>query len=179
MVYAIQHPFTGELLYPYNSSCWRYDQDTMLEIMNGWCRYELRDLDDAQRRADVCGVSASEVREGVKGIVLADTLEESRKQAHIVYERDYILEDHEGAVWIIEAKGGQKKGGESENVDRYAPKKFDALKGYAERHPELKTGFVRYDKKSLQLRIATREYSEDLDEADLLGPKWLLLKDVL
>ena len=37
MVYAIQHPFTGELLYPYNGSCWRYQQDQMLEYMNGWC----------------------------------------------------------------------------------------------------------------------------------------------
>ena len=35
MVYAIQHPFTGKMLYPSNGACWRYQQDTMLEIMNG------------------------------------------------------------------------------------------------------------------------------------------------
>ena len=40
MVYAIQHPFTGVILYPYNSSCWRYQQDEMLNIMSGWCDYE-------------------------------------------------------------------------------------------------------------------------------------------
>ncbi len=43
MVYAIQHPFTGELIYPYSGACWRYDQETMLEIMCGWCVYELED----------------------------------------------------------------------------------------------------------------------------------------
>ena len=87
MVYAIQHPFTGELIYPYSSACWRYDQATMLDIMNGWCRYELRDLNDSARRAEVCGIAASDVREGVKGIVLVDSLEESRRRAQIVYEK--------------------------------------------------------------------------------------------
>ena len=30
MVYAIQHPFTGELIYPYVTSHWRYSQEEML-----------------------------------------------------------------------------------------------------------------------------------------------------
>ena len=87
MVYAIQHPFTGQLLYPYNASCWRYDQETMLDIMNGWCRYELRDLHDEARRAEVCGVAESEVRKCVPAIMLADSLEESSNHARIIYER--------------------------------------------------------------------------------------------
>lgn len=65
MVYAIQHPFTGELLYPYISACWRYQQTDMLNHMNGWCEYELRDINDADRRAEICGVSPTEVREGI------------------------------------------------------------------------------------------------------------------
>lgn len=81
MVYAIQHPFTGELLYPYNGACWRYQQDDLLEIMNGWCPYELKDLDDADKRAEVCGISADDVRSNVKGIVLKQTLEESKQIA--------------------------------------------------------------------------------------------------
>lgn len=47
MVYAIQHPFTGKMIYSSNGVCWRYQQDTMLEIMNGWTKYELKDLHDA------------------------------------------------------------------------------------------------------------------------------------
>ena len=87
MVYAIQHPFTGKMLYPSNGSCWRYQQDLMLEYMSGWCKYELRDLDDADKRADVCGISADEVKKGVKGIVLSESLEISAQKARLVYDR--------------------------------------------------------------------------------------------
>lgn len=87
MVYAIQHPFTGELIYPYKSACWRYQQDAMLEYMNGWCEYKLEDLHDEEERAKVCGISKDEVRKDVKAIVLAKSLEESKKQAQAIYER--------------------------------------------------------------------------------------------
>ena len=87
MVYAIQHPFTGELLYPSNGACWRYQQDTMLEIMSGWAEYELRDLEDAEQRAKICGIPAEEVRIGVQGIVLSKTLEESKENASRVFTR--------------------------------------------------------------------------------------------
>lgn len=87
MVYAIQHPFTGKLLYPSNGSCWRYQQDEMLSIMCGWCEYELRDLDDDHERAVICGVSDTEVRQGVKAIVLSESLEISKEKATAVLER--------------------------------------------------------------------------------------------
>ena len=87
MVYAIQHPFTGRMLYPSNGRCWTFGQDQMLEIMSGWCPYELKDLDDAKERAAVCGVAENEVRQGVKAIVLAQSLEESAKLAQAVYDK--------------------------------------------------------------------------------------------
>ena len=87
MVYAIQHPFTGKMLYPSASACWRYQQDQMLEIMRGWCDYELRDLHDDEKRAEVCGVPVSDVRKGVMGIVLSKSLDESAAQATLVYKR--------------------------------------------------------------------------------------------
>lgn len=87
MVYAVQHPFTGKMIYPSRSACWRYQQDMMLEIMNGWCPYRLEDLHDARERAAVCGVSEEEVRPGVLGIVLAEPLEEAAARARAVYER--------------------------------------------------------------------------------------------
>lgn len=87
MVYAIQHPFTGELLYPSNGSHWRYSQDQMLQSMNGWCNYELRDLNDDEKRAEVCGTSVAEVRKGVLGIVLSESLEESRRKAEQVLKK--------------------------------------------------------------------------------------------
>ena len=87
MVYAIQHPFTGEMIYPSNRACWRYQQDQMLEIMRGWCDYELRDINDARERAAVCGISESEIRKGVQAIVLSKSLEASVEQAKKVYKR--------------------------------------------------------------------------------------------
>lgn len=87
MVYAIQHPFTGELIYPIMSNHWRYGQGEMLDIMNGWCEYELRDLNDAEERARICGISADEVRQGVMGIVLKESLEVSKQKAQAVLER--------------------------------------------------------------------------------------------
>lgn len=87
MVYAIQHPFTGMMLYPSNGSCWRYQQSDMLEIMCGWCNYELKDLHDENKRAAVCGVPENEVRKEVMGIVLSDSLEIASSQAKKVYKR--------------------------------------------------------------------------------------------
>lgn len=87
MVYAIQHPFTGEYIYPNNGSCWRYQQDEMLSIMQGWCGYELKELNDVHERATICGVDDSKVRQGVKAIVLLETLEVSKEKASAVYRR--------------------------------------------------------------------------------------------
>lgn len=87
MVYAIQHPFTGKMLYPTHDAHWRYSQEAMLEYMSGWCEYEIRDLHDAEQRARVCGIAPVEVREDVKGIVLKNSLEESRIEAEKVLER--------------------------------------------------------------------------------------------
>ena len=87
MVYAIQHPFTGQLIYPYKSACWRYQQDEMLQIMCGWCKYELKDLHDEHERAMVCGVPENEVRSGVMGIVLSETLDVSSGKAKQILKR--------------------------------------------------------------------------------------------
>ena len=71
MVYAVQNPITGTLIYPPSGRCWSYDQTTMLSLMNGWCPYELRDIGDDEKRAEICGVGVDDVRNGVKAIMLA------------------------------------------------------------------------------------------------------------
>lgn len=86
MVYAIQHPFTGEYLYPSANACWRYQQDEMLRIMQGWCPYELKNLHDEEQRAKVCGIAADQVRPDVKSIVLSLPLEQSRNLAQKKYD---------------------------------------------------------------------------------------------
>jgi adenine-specific DNA-methyltransferase len=103
MVYAIQHPFTGELIYPYINGHWRYSQQEMLSHMNGWCQYELQELDDAKKRAEICGVDKSEVRQGVKAIVLKKSIEDSRIQAESILKRGqwpkfYFTKNGEGGI---------------------------------------------------------------------------------
>lgn len=87
MVYAIQHPFTGKLIYPNVSAHWRYEQETMLDYMSGWCEYKLEDLNDDEKRAEICGVSKSEIRQGVKAIILAEPFDVSVQRAKQVYAR--------------------------------------------------------------------------------------------
>ena len=59
----------------------------MLEIMNGWCEYELRDLNDSDERAIICGIKSDVVRKGVKGIVLKESVADSSKKAQEIYDR--------------------------------------------------------------------------------------------
>lgn len=87
MVYAIQHPFDGRMLYPSNGAHWRYQQADMLKIMQKWGKYELRLIDDNDKRAAVCGVTADKVREGIMGIVLSDDLQSSKEYAQGVLAR--------------------------------------------------------------------------------------------
>ena len=87
MVYAIQHPFNGSMIYPYSNGHWRYSQKDMLDYMTGWCDYELRELDDAETRASICGVDTKDVRQGVKAIVLKESLEVSKAKAETVQKR--------------------------------------------------------------------------------------------
>ena len=86
MVYGIQHPFTGEVFYPPMGSHWRVGQPGLLSILNEWAPYELRDIDDAQRRAEVCGVGEGEVREGVKAVMHAVSFDEARTIAQRRYD---------------------------------------------------------------------------------------------
>jgi adenine-specific DNA-methyltransferase len=77
-VYGIQSPVTGEIMYPAKSRCWGAKQETVLAALNEYARYELRDLDDAKIRAEICGVPEDEVRSGIKGIMLAEPVEDAR-----------------------------------------------------------------------------------------------------
>ena len=87
MVYAIQHPFSGKMIYPTNGRCWAYNQEQVFEIMSGWGDYALKDINDEDERARICGVSEEDVRKGVKAIVLTTSLEEAAKKAQEIYDR--------------------------------------------------------------------------------------------
>lgn len=112
MVYAIQQPITGELIYPSRNNCWRFGQTKMLDIMNGWAPYKLEILDDAAERAEVCGVATEEVRSDVSALVLAVPLEEAKKQAEGVYKRG------QWPIYILRSGGTGRFGRKSYIPDR-------------------------------------------------------------
>lgn len=72
---------------------------------------------------------------------------------------DYIVKLKNGDVWIIETKGGERKYGQSKNIDRQVKNKFLAFKEYAEKN-NIKWGFVR--DKNESLLINNTEYTDSM-----------------
>lgn len=87
MVYAIQHPITGELQYPARGRCWWTEQGQILRIMNEYAPYELRDIGDQLTRAALCGVEEAEVRRDVCAVMLSVPLDEARQVAQDRYAK--------------------------------------------------------------------------------------------
>ena len=92
MVYAIQNPMTGEYVYPPQGRHWSLGQEQMLEAMGKWAEYKLFDLNDAEKRAELCGVSVEKVKKDVLAIVLADTLENANSKATSIFENGVLPE---------------------------------------------------------------------------------------
>lgn len=79
---------------------------------------------------------------------------------------DYILKKKNGEIWIIETKGGERKG-VSKNIDKQVENKFNAFKEYAEKH-KLNFGIVR--DKDTRLFINNTKYVEDMND-----PVWEII----
>lgn len=86
MVYAIQHPITGELIYPPTGRCWTFGQNQMLEYMKEWGHYELKELNDVDKRAEICGVNPNDVKNDVSALVLSDNIDDAKEYAQNRYD---------------------------------------------------------------------------------------------
>lgn len=78
MVYAIQHPMTGKLMYPPQGRHWKDGQDKLLNALCQWAPYELRIIDDAEVRARICGEAAAP---DVPAIMLSVSVERAKELA--------------------------------------------------------------------------------------------------
>jgi len=86
MVYGIQSPFTGEMHYPAENSCWRSDKRDMKKWLEEWgSEYVERELDDADIRARVIGISGQPIAPQ-KALVLKGSPTQARKKALAIYE---------------------------------------------------------------------------------------------
>lgn len=78
MVYAIQNPITGELIYPAKGRCWGRHQDAMQSTLEEWgVPYRREIIDDDSRRALVTGTTLDELRKDVPALLVDMPLEES------------------------------------------------------------------------------------------------------
>lgn len=80
MVYAVQHPFSGDLIYPPAGRCWSREQSKVLELMNEWAPYQLKTINDAEVRAGICGVAADAMPE-IPAVMLAVSKQEAAELA--------------------------------------------------------------------------------------------------
>ena len=105
MVYAIQHPITGEYLYPPAGRCWSFGQPQLLEYMSEWADYELKPLDDYDYRCSICGKT-----EGVPQNIPALQLKDSEKAKVKAMER-YNRGLNKEQPWPMLYFTGKGKGG--------------------------------------------------------------------
>jgi adenine-specific DNA-methyltransferase len=104
MVSAIQSPFTGEMHYPAGNSCWRSDKRDVKRWLEEWgSDYVERDLGDAEMRAKIIGIPASQVALQ-KGLVLAGPVSAAKKKALDVYGRG-LRKEHPWPRLIFLKKG--------------------------------------------------------------------------
>lgn len=85
---------------------------------------------------------------------------------------DYILEDKNNNIWIIETKGGEDREGNSKNIDKQIENKFEALKRYSNEH-NIKWGFVRDNEKNKKLYFNNTIYTEEMENNN-----WQLLDNI-
>lgn len=101
MVYGIQSPFTGEVLYPPEGSAWRFGQDQNLAWLQGWAKYKAVDIDDAEKRASHIGIGVGELPKGIKALMLSQSVASAQKKARALQEQGpwpvfYFLKGGEG-----------------------------------------------------------------------------------
>ena len=99
-------------------------------------------------------------KNGDKGDEYLSVVYNDNSGAQKLFYPDYVLSVR-GETWIIETKGGFTRGGDSEDIDIFSPKKFEVLQAYLKKHG-LKGGFVRHDKQSEELCVCTERYSDDV-----------------
>ena len=76
-------------------------------------------------------------------------------------------------LFLRAARAGAAADGTSANIDKYAAQKFDALKEYGEKHPNIKWGFIR--SLGAQLYISDTIWDKDLINHNV----WKPIKEIM
>ena len=100
MVYAIQHPLTGALMYPPKGRHWKDGQDNLIKELENWVPYKKEIIDDKVIRQDICG---SDVEDDVFALMLKEPLELSaelfmKRYANKPWPKYFFLANGEGSI---------------------------------------------------------------------------------
>ena len=80
MIYAIQHPVTGQMMYPSSGRHWAWSSSRMFEEMSKWADYRFEDINDRVDRAELMGIPVEKTLESIPAIVLAEPLESAKQK---------------------------------------------------------------------------------------------------
>ena len=69
--FAIQHPISGEMIYPAKGGWWRFGRERLLESLNEYAEYASGDVDIAARVANT-SLRSDQVRSDIPDLVLVD-----------------------------------------------------------------------------------------------------------
>ena len=98
--FGIQHPLSGDMVYPTVGTCWRFSAERMLEIMRGWGRYEYGENTEEEVRGRKAVLkSGVEYRNDVKPLIIPNWGEEDRKHA------EAVLDEGPWPVYTISRRG--------------------------------------------------------------------------
>ncbi|WP_099222606.1 site-specific DNA-methyltransferase [Mycobacterium persicum] len=88
-IHAIQHPVTGELLYPSKGRHWAKSHEWILAQMSEYAPYELRDIGDAEKRAAICGISVDDIKPRVDAVMLSVPADIAAERAMARYKQGH------------------------------------------------------------------------------------------
>ncbi|MFH2116689.1 MAG: DEAD/DEAH box helicase family protein [Bacillota bacterium] len=110
-------------------------------------------------------------KNGDKGFEFMSIVYRDNSGKQKLFYPDYLVMMNE-SIWIIETKGGFTKSGDSEDIDKFSPIKFQTLLEYGQNN-SVEIGFVRKDKKSAEFLIAIDKLEDDIN-----SEHWKLLDDI-
>lgn len=86
-VFGIQHPLTGEMLYPMRGRCWAWGQLKLFDLMNEWATYTLAPPSNESKmaRIKITGIAEWQYRDDIFDLVLDVPIEEAREHAEERY----------------------------------------------------------------------------------------------
>lgn len=70
--FAIQHPISGEMIYPAKGGCWRFGQERLLESLSEYAEYAKGEVDVAARVANT-SLRSDQVRSDIPDLVLVNS----------------------------------------------------------------------------------------------------------